>query len=126
MGNESVLAFNGALILSSGNVPFHQMPVIGGTKRLRGYLEGKYSDNNLAVLQSEYRFPIYKRLGAVVFGGVGEVAATPLGWSISTIRYNYGGGLRYMVDKAQRINLRADYGFGCHSQGFYLTMGEAF
>jgi hemolysin activation/secretion protein len=126
VGKQGVLAFNGALVLSAGNVPFHQMPVIGGTKRLRGYFEGKYSDKNLVVLQSEYRTPLYGRFGAVVFGGIGEVASTPLGWSFGTIRYNYGAGLRLMLDKTQRINIRADYGFGYKSKGFYVTIGEAF
>ncbi len=126
VGKKGVLAFNGALVLSAGNVPFHQMPVIGGTKRLRGYFEGKYSDRNLAVLQTEYRTPIYGRFGAVVFGGIGEVASTPLGWSFGTIRHNYGAGLRLMLDKTQRINIRADYGFGYKSRGFYVTIGEAF
>jgi hypothetical protein len=126
VGKNGVLAFNGALVLSAGNVPFHQMPVIGGTKRLRGYYEGKYSDKNLAILQTEYRFPLFWRFGAVVFGGVGEVASTPLGWSLANVRYNYGGGLRLMLDKAQRINIRADYGFGYKTRGFYVTIGEAF
>ena len=127
IGNKGVLAFNGALILSAGNVPFHQMPLIGGTRRLRGYLEGKYSDKNLVVLQSEYRFPIFKRFGAVVFGGLGEVASTPWGdWSFKNVRYNYGAGLRFLLDPVQGINIRADYGFGYKSKGFYLTIGEAF
>ncbi|MDZ7879668.1 MAG: BamA/TamA family outer membrane protein [Saprospiraceae bacterium] len=126
LGKKGVLAFNGSLILSNGDVPFHQMPVIGGTKRLRGYLEGKYSDRNLSVLQAEYRFPLYKRFGAVVFGGFGEVASTPLGWSLANVRYNYGTGLRFMLDPVQRINIRADYGIGYKSKGFYLTIAEAF
>ena len=29
-------------------------------------------------------------------------------------------------DKAQKINIRADYGIGYKSSGFYLTIGEAF
>ena len=123
---KGVWAFNGSLILSAGDVPFHQMPVLGGAKRLRGYYEGKYSDKNLAILQTEYRFPIHKRFGAVVFGGIGEVASTPLGWSFDNVRYNFGGGLRFMLDPLQRINIRADYGFGYKSSGFYLTIGEAF
>ena len=123
---KGVWAFNGTLILSAGDVPFHQMPVLGGTKRLRGYFEGKYSDKNLAVLQTEYRFPVYKRFGAVVFGGVGEVASTPLAWALGNVRYNIGGGLRFMLDTAQRINIRADYGFGYKSKGLYITIGEAF
>lgn len=126
IGKESVIAINGVAVLSLGDVPFHQMPVIGGTKRLRGYFEGKYRDENMLILQSEWRFPVYKRFGGVVFGGVGEVTDKPLAWRFSNVRYNFGGGLRFTLDKAQHINIRADYGIGYRSQGFYLTFGEAF
>ncbi len=126
VGKNSVLAINGAAVLSFGDVPFHQMPVIGGTKRLRGYYEGKYRDNNLLVLQSELRFPIYKRFGGVVFGGLGEVTNKLSRLSFENAHYNFGGGLRFTLDKAQHINIRADYGIGYKSSGFYLTIGEAF
>ena len=126
IGKNSVLAINGIAVLSFGDVPFHQMPVIGGTKRLRGYYEGKYRDNHLLVLQSEFRFPLYKRFGGVVFGGFGEVTDKISRLSFENVRYNFGGGLRFTLDKAQHINLRADYGFGYKSSGFYFTIGEAF
>ena len=126
IGKNSVLAINGIAVLSFGDVPFHQMPVIGGTKRLRGYYEGKYRDNHLLVLQSEFRFPLYKRFGGVVFGGFGEVTDKISRLSFENVRYNFGGGLRFTLDKAQHINIRADYGIGYKSSGFYLTIGEAF
>ena len=126
LGEKGVLAFNGVASFSVGDVPFHQMPVIGGTKKMRGYLEGKYRDENLLMLQTEYRFPLFWRLGAVAFGGLGEVSDKPYKWDFSNIRYNFGAGLRVMMDKAQKINIRADYGIGYKSSGFYLTIGEAF
>ncbi len=126
IGKNSVVAVNAAAVLSFGDVPFHQMPVIGGTKRLRGYFEGKYRDNNLLLLQSEWRFPLYKRFGGVIFGGLGEVTDKLSGWSLDNVRYNFGTGLRFTIDKAQHINIRADYGIGYKSSGFYLTIGEAF
>ncbi len=126
VGKNGVLALNAATVLSFGNVPFNQMPVLGGTKRLRGYFEGKYRDNNLLLLQSEYRFAIFKRFGGVVFGGLGEVTDKLSGWSLAHVRYNFGGGIRFTIDKAQHINIRADYGIGYKSSGFYLTIGEAF
>ena len=126
IGKNSVFAVNGVAVLSFGDIPFHQMPVIGGTKRLRGYFEGKYRDNNLLVLQSEFRFPLNSRFGGVVFGGFGEVTDKLSQLSFENVRYNFGGGLRFTLDKAQHINIRADYGIGYKSSGFYLTIGEAF
>ena len=123
---KNVLALNGVAVLTNGDVPFHQMPVIGGTKRMRGYFEGKYRDNNLLIVQGEYRFPIYKRFGGVAFGGLGQVSDKVENVVSSPIRYNFGAGLRFTLDKIQHINIRADYGIGYKSSGFYLTIGEAF
>lgn len=126
IGKKSVLAFNGVVSLAAGDVPFHQMPVIGGTKKMRGYFEGTYRDENLLMLQSEYRFPLFWRLGGVVFGGLGEVSDKPNQWNFDHVRYNMGAGIRFTLDKVQRINMRLDYGIGYRSTGFYLTIGEAF
>ena len=126
LGKKGVLALNAATVLSFGEVPFHQMPVIGGTKRMRGYFEGKYRDKHLLLVQGEFRQPLFWRLGAVVFGGLGVVGNDFAGLALQNTRYNYGGGIRFLLDKAQKINIRADYGIGYKSKGFYLTFGEAF
>jgi outer membrane protein assembly factor BamA len=126
MGARAVLALNGAVVFSPGNPPFHQMPLIGGTRRMRGYFEGKYRDKHLLLLQAEWRQPIKGRLGAVLFGGLAQVYADASALVWRHTRCNFGTGLRVALDNAQKINLRADYGIGYRSSGFYLTLGEAF
>lgn len=126
VGRQQVLAFNAAATLTRGDIPFHQMPSLGGTKRLRGYYEGKFRDKHLLLVQSEYRFPLYKRFGAVVFGGLGWIAPRLSAFAWHDTRWNAGAGLRFVLDKTQRINIRADYGIGAESTGFYLTVAEAF
>jgi len=37
-----------------------------------------------------------------------------------------GTGLRIMIDKAERLNMRLDFGFGDDTSGFYLNVTEAF
>jgi hypothetical protein len=123
---QSVLALNAVAVFSFGDVPFHQMPVIGGTRRLRGYFEGKYRDHHLLLLQGEVRLPLFWRFGAVVFGGCGLVAENLGGFELRHTRPQLGTGLRFVLDKEQKINLRADMGWGYRSRGFYLTFGEAF
>lgn len=120
------LAVNTTLINSSGDIPFHQMAVLGGTKRLRGYFEGKYRDKDLLIARAEYRFPIYKRFSGVAFGGIGEVAPNFASFNTANIRHNIGAGIRFALDPVNKINIRLDYGFGQMSSGFYLTVGEAF
>jgi len=46
-----ILATNILNKISYGDVPFHQMPSIGGPKKLRGYIDGRYRDEMLLLLQ---------------------------------------------------------------------------
>lgn len=57
--------------------PFNALSLLGGSRRLRGYYEGRYRDQNSALVQAELRVDVFKRLGAVVFGGVGALQRAP-------------------------------------------------
>jgi outer membrane protein assembly factor BamA len=124
-GKKHTLAANTAITLTQGDVPFYNMATIGGTKRLRGYIEGRFRDKNVALIQTEWRTKFTKRFGGVVFGGTGMVWDAPgTAWQL---RPNYGFGIRFTLDTAQHLNIRGDYGFGSRgNRGFYLTIGEAF
>lgn len=124
---SGVVAFNGIADLNSGTPPFYLMALMGGTKRMRGFYEGRFRDNNLVLLQTEWRQHIWKRFGAVAFGGAGIVADKVSNMHIANTRFTYGLGLRFTLDKKEHINIRLDYGRGSYnSSGFYLTIGEAF
>ena len=125
LGKKTILAVQamGTFTLGS-DVPFFNLAQLGGPRRLRGYFEGKYRDKHLLLTQAELRQEGWGRFGGVLFLGTGAVFGTPeesIKW-----RPNGGLGIRYQLDKKQKINLRADYGFGVKSQGFYLTFGESF
>lgn len=78
------------------------------------------------MVQSEYRFPIKGRLGAVAFGGLGAVSDRWTSWQLDYVRWTAGLGLRFDILPRDRIRLRLDYGIARNSSGFYLTVGEAF
>jgi len=79
------------------------------------------------VIQSEYRFPLFWRLGAVVFGDCGNVGSSLSDLGFDYLKYSFGGGLRVALNKAEKLNLRLDYGVSHRSSnGFYLQLGEAF
>lgn len=126
LSSKSELGINGYLEFSNGEVPFNQMALIGGTKRMRGYYEGRYRDKHMALVQSEYRFPVWWRFGGVVFGGVGAVTGSLQDFAPKYIRWSLGSGIRFALSKSSRINLRLDFAVGKKSSGFYLTVGEAF
>jgi hemolysin activation/secretion protein len=121
-----ILNVNFYASLNFGNVPFKHTPYIGGARFLRGYYAGRFRDNHLLLLQKEWRFPIYKRFGAAVFGGMGQVAERLSDFTWRGTHFSYGAGLRYKIDKKENTNLRLDYGIGKDQRGLYIVFAEAF
>lgn len=124
--NNLVLALNAYIEWNEGDIPFNQLGLIGGTKRMRGYYEGRYRDEKLGLLQTELRFPLFWRFGGVVFGGLGWVADSFSAFESNNTRYTFGAGLRILLQKRDHVNVRIDYGLGKNTSGVYITVGEAF
>ena len=79
------------------------------------------------MLQAEYRQYFYRKWGVVAFAGAGNVSNTILEYDISSMKYSYGLGLRFLFNEKQKINLRMDIGFGSDgSRGIYFGIQEAF
>ncbi len=122
-----VLALQGYFGFESGDPPFQHLFLFGGEEMMRGYYLGRFRDKNMIALQAEYRIvPIFWRIGAVVFGGIGDVAAEPSSFALRDFKYSIGGGIRFLLIRAEGIALRFDFGFGDGDSGFYITLGEAF
>lgn len=121
-----VLAFNTALNLNNGEVPVMRLAPAGGDKILRGYAKNRFLDDNFAGVQAEYRFPLYRRFGMAAFAGVGDVFDQPSDVHFSNIKYSVGSGLRYALNKEQKLNIRVDIGYGREGSNFYIVIGEAF
>jgi hypothetical protein len=62
----------------------------------------------------------------VAFAATGEVAPTPTQFVLDGLHFTYGGGLRFMLSKAEKLNLRVDYGIARHSNAFTVQLREAF
>jgi hypothetical protein len=123
---NDVLAFQSFSYLNSGNVAYRNMATLGGSDIMRGYYAGRYRDKNSTAFQMEYRMNVYKRFGIVGFGGFGEVSDDLKDFTISGFKYTWGGGLRFAINRKERVNLRLDYGFGRKSNGLYFMVTEAF
>ena len=121
-----VIAFQGQLRLMSGEVPFTRLSRLGGSSLLRGYERGRYRDKAMLVFQTEYRMPLFWRLGAVAFAGVGDVSDGIGGFRLKEFKYSLGGGARLLINSSERIQLRFDYAAGRDSSGFYIALYEAF
>ncbi|WP_426058697.1 BamA/TamA family outer membrane protein [Hymenobacter sp. B1770] len=121
-----ILAVNYYASFTVGTAPFNAISLLGGTRRMRGYYEGRYRDQNTGLVQTELRVGEYKRLGAVVFGAVGVLGDGETLLRLDAPKIAYGAGLRFVINRRDHLNLRLDYGLARQSSGFYLTIGEAF
>jgi hemolysin activation/secretion protein len=121
-----VLALNSVVFMNFGGVPFLDMARVGGDDILRGYARNRFRDNHFAGVQLEYRFPLWWRFGMVVFTGVGDVFRNPSDLSFSNLKYSVGAGIRFAINRKERLNVRFDYGFGRQNNSFYIMLTEAF
>lgn len=122
----SVLAMNSYNSFVTGNAPFQQQSLLGGNKRMRGYYEGRYIDMNQSALQAEYRMNIYKRLGAVVFADAAVLGNQSDFLRFNKLYYTGGAGIRFAINREDKLNIRLDYAVGPGTSGIYFTVGEAF
>jgi outer membrane protein assembly factor BamA len=126
LGELGVLGFQEYFSSASGDVPFKIMPRLGGSTMMRGYYEGRFLDKNMYSIQTEYRQPVWWKLGLAAFAGFGDVAHNFDDFNSDDIKYFYGFGIRYNISDEYQTNIRADFGFGKDTSGFYLAFGEAF
>ncbi|MBW2677537.1 MAG: hypothetical protein JRD49_08190 [Deltaproteobacteria bacterium] len=119
---DSVLALQGFVALTSGDVPFNEYP----TPLMRGLYENVFTDNNMVTIRAEYRFPIKGRWGGAVFGAVGD--AFPDATTLEEIdpKIAGGGGLRFALNKKEKINVRLDIGVSRYGVFPYIMLQEAF
>ncbi|PSR52725.1 hypothetical protein AHMF7605_03890 [Adhaeribacter arboris] len=127
LSSKQVLAFQGVGKFSTGHVPFREMALLGGGRTMRGFYEGRFRDRQLLALQSEYRQQVFSRVGFVMFGGIGEVGNSGRDFSFGQLKQAVGAGLRLMLNRKQRLNIRIDYAVGSDkAKGLYFDIGEAF
>ncbi|MCP4038055.1 MAG: BamA/TamA family outer membrane protein [bacterium] len=122
--------------LTSGDLPFFALPVLGGGDDLRGYVRGRFRGGAAWVASAEYRFYFIargfglpftrairvERVGAALFYDAGNVAADGNDLFEHKVRHSYGVGLRFMVERTAPF--RVDVGFS--EDGYEFTAGFGF
>lgn len=104
-----------------GDVEYIHLSQMAKSGHMRGYDQWQYIDRHTASAQVELRQHIWKRSGAVLWGGVGSSFHDKE--SIHLLP-TYGLGYRWEFKK--RINVRLDYGFGKNCSTFIFAINEAF
>ena len=109
-----------------GQVPFTQLPVLGGAHLMRGYYIGRYRDKRALAGQIEYRFLPFvqgSRWGGAVFASLGTVSPD---WTVRRLLWTVGAGPRFLLFPQKDIYTRFDVAFTEEGNGMYFYIGEAF
>jgi outer membrane protein assembly factor BamA len=93
-----------------------QLP-LGGNTTIRGLPQDRYLSMSLTLINSEFRFPIWRLLGGIAGVDIGNNEATP-DWIIDPVI-----GLRFYMDN---FVVRFDVGFGSETTGIYFNFGHIF
>jgi hypothetical protein len=137
MFTTGALGLSTTLQMKEGDIPFRELSTADGDHMLRGLVRGKYRDRHLLVVQGEYKsyLPDYgwlshpwvrNRLGYAVFAEAGQVAHRMEDFAWEEFRPDFGVGLRYAMNPAQRMNIRIDVGYVDGGVAPAINIKEAF
>jgi outer membrane protein assembly factor BamA len=126
----NVLAFQVFSRFTWGNTPLTELSALGGRDLLRGFPEGRFSNNHAIFVQPEFRWQMLELLGMVVYAGAGDVFEDAKDLSFNNMKYSVGTGLRLKIVKSENLNIRFDWGLGfgpdTSESNFYFGIAEAF
>ena len=124
-----VLALHGVVSSSVADagqfVPFYLQRTLGGPDTLRGFRRNSLRDDNVLLLQAEYRWEVFTAMDAALFGDWGKVAARPEDLDLQNLEHDYGIGVRFGTDNG--VFLRIEGAFGSrHGAQYVFRFGNVF
>lgn len=115
-----VLALHGRAVLTYPDnntaVPFYLQPTLGGGEDLRGFRPFRFYDNNLLVVNGEYRWEVFSGLDMALFADGGKVFARHADLNFRNMEADFGFGFRFNV--RNNVFLRIDTAFS--HEGFQI------
>lgn len=107
--------------------PLWRYAQLGGRGHSRAYPRGRFTDRALGAGQLELRHDLAWRLGFVLFGGAGTVAADADVLTLRHLHASYGAGLRFRLAGEENARGRLDVAFGDDgNHQIYFGLDEAF
>jgi outer membrane protein assembly factor BamA len=126
LARDHVLALQLRGDFRTGQPPFDRLPVAGDAHLLRGIQGGRFRDQHFLGAQMEYRSPMLWRLSSALFMATGRVAHTLAELAQPEWKIAGGGGVRFALKRADRVNVRVDVGFSRDGYELYVQLREAF
>ena len=123
--DKHVLVARATFNIATGDVPFEGQTVVGGDD-IRGYSQGKYRNDQVYTLQTEYRLNFYRKWGLVAFAGLATAVAKFSDISESQLLPGVGAGLRYRMLPSEKVNIGIDAAVGKGDYSITFRIGEAF
>jgi outer membrane protein assembly factor BamA len=108
-----VVALHGRTVLTypdnDSTVPFYLQPTLGGGEDLRGFRPFRFYDNNLLVVNGEYRWEVFSGLDMALFADGGKVFHRHADLNFRNMEADFGFGFRFNV--RNNVFLRIDTAF---------------
>jgi len=125
---KRVIALRGRTELSYRNpnqvIPFYLQPTLGGSDDLRGFRPFRFYDNNLLVLNAEYRWEVFTGFDMAVFADRGKVFNRHTQLNFKGLEKSYGFGLR--ISSRTAVVTRIDVGFSREGFQLWFKFGNVF
>jgi len=119
-----VLASRLNLVQALGDsIPFYEYALLGGRDSLRGYAYYRFMDKSSALINLEYRVPVWSWLGLVIFYDAGKTAPSILALGTNDWHSNLGLGIRGFLGD---LVVRGDFGVGSEGLQVNFFYGQAF
>jgi len=107
----------------SGVAPYLELSKIGDSWTARGYKAERFLDKAAALTSVEYRYPLYKKLGGVLFVDAGHVWPRLEDFNLTHWHANWGLGGRYYLTN---FVVRFDAGFSNEGTRIFFQFGQVF
>jgi outer membrane protein assembly factor BamA len=106
-------------------IPFYLQRTLGGPDDLRGFRRFRFRDENMLLLQAEYRWEIFTAVDGALFYDAGKVASRSEDLNFRDLESDYGIGFRFGTRNG--IFLRVEGAFGSSGgKHFVLRFGNVF
>lgn len=110
----------------ASQIPFSDLPRLGGARRLRGYREAQFRDERASLASVEYHYPIHRNVHVELFIDTGYVSEHYRDlFKLDRWKIGYGGG--FLFGSPGDIAFRLDLAYG-DRLAIYLTtdLAQAF